>query len=105
GWAWIHPFVAVGGDIRLDLFNHLSGQGTRYFVEQFPGALAGRITAAANAAWTIENSLMWTTVPPGAAVLGSIFLLSSINWRLTAVLLLVVAVLGATIGWLAAHGR
>jgi ATP-binding cassette subfamily B protein len=105
GWVSTYAFVAVGGDIRLDLFNHLSGQGTRYFVEQFPGALAGRITAAANAAWTIENSLMWTTVPPGAAVLGSIFLLGAINWRLTAVLLLVVAVLGATIGWLAAHGR
>jgi ATP-binding cassette subfamily B protein len=105
GWVSTYAFVAVGGDIRLDLFNHLSGQGTRYFVEQFPGALAGRITAAANAAWTIENSLVWTTVPPGAAVLGSIFLLGSINWKLTAVLLVVVAVLGATIGWLASHGR
>ena len=105
GWVSTYAFVAVGGDIRLDLFNHLSGQGTRYFVEQFPGALAGRITAAANAAWTIENSLMWTTVPPGAAVLGSIFLLGSINWKLTAVLLAVVGVLGVSIGWLAAHGR
>jgi len=105
GWVSTYAFVAVGGDIRLDLFNHLSGQGTRYFVEQFPGALAGRITAAANAAWTIENSFIWTTVPPGAAVLGSIFLLGSINWRLTAVLLSVVALLGAMIAWLAAHGR
>jgi ATP-binding cassette subfamily B protein len=105
GWVSTYAFVAVGGDIRLDLFNHLSGQGTRYFVEQFPGALAGRITAAANAAWTIENSLMWTTVPPGAAVLGSIFLLGTINWRLTAVLLVVVAGLGASIAWLAAGGR
>jgi len=105
GWVSTYAFVAVGGDIRLDLFNHLSGQGTRYFVEQFPGALAGRITAAANAAWTIENSLMWTTVPPGAAVLGAIFLLGTINWKLTAVLLVVVGALGASIGWLAAGGR
>ena len=105
GWVSTYAFVAVGGDIRLDLFNHLSGQGTRYFVDRFPGALAGRITAAANAAWTIENSLMWTTVPPGAAVLGSIFLLGTINWRLTAVLLVVVGALGASIGWLAASGR
>jgi ATP-binding cassette subfamily B protein len=105
GWVSTYAFVAVGGDIRLDLFNHLSGQGTRYFVERFPGALAGRITAAANAAWTIENSFVWTTVPPGAAVLGSIFLLGTINWRLTAVLLAVVGALGASIGWLAANGR
>jgi len=105
GWASTHAFVAVGGDMRLDLFDHLSGQGARYFVERFPGALAGRITAAANAAWQIENSLTWTTIPPGAAVIGSIVVLGTINWRLTAVLLTVVAALGAAIGWLASQGR
>ena len=104
GWVSTYAFVAVGGDIRLDLFNHLSGHGTRYFVERFPGALAGRITAAANAAWTIENSLTWTTIPPGAAVLGSIFVLGTINWHLTVVLLVIVGVLGTTIGWMASHG-
>jgi ATP-binding cassette subfamily B protein len=105
GWASTHAFVAVGGDIRLELFDHLSGQGTRYFVEQFPGALAGRITAAANAAWLIENSLTWTTIPPGIAVIASILVLGTINWHLTAVLMVVVFVLGAIIGWWAAHGR
>jgi ATP-binding cassette subfamily B protein len=105
GWVSTHAFVAVGGDMRLELFDHLSGQGTRYFVERFPGALAGRITAAANAAWLIENSLTWTTIPPGIAVLVSIFLLGTINWYLTAVLLVVVTVLGAIIAWLASHGR
>src|ERR1700722_11487604 len=66
---------AVGGDMRLELFDQLSGQGSRYFVERLPDALAGRITAAANAAWLIENSLTWTTIPPGIAVIVSIFLL------------------------------
>jgi ATP-binding cassette subfamily B protein len=97
--------VAVGGDMRLELFDHLSGQGTRYFVERFPGALAGRITAAANAAWTIENSLTWNTIPPGLAVIGSIFVLGTINWKLTAVLVAVVTVLGVIIGWLASQGK
>jgi len=105
GWASTHAFVAVGGDIRIELFNHLSGQGTRYFVEQLPGALAGRITAAANAAWLIENSLTWNTIPPGIAVIASIFVLGTINWHLTAVLLGVVTVLGAIIAWWAARGR
>jgi ATP-binding cassette subfamily B protein len=105
GWVSTHAFVAVGGDIRLDLFNHLSGHGTHYFVERLPGALAGRITAAANAAWTIENSLTWTTMPPGTAVVGSIFILGTINWQLTAVLLFVVVALGVSIGRLASHGR
>jgi ATP-binding cassette subfamily B protein len=105
GWASTHAFVAVGGDIRLELFDHLSGQGTKYFMEQFPGALAGRITAAANAAWLIESSLTWTTIPPGVAVIASILVLGTINWHLTAVLLAVVCVLGAIIAWWAAHGR
>src|ERR1700736_5091762 len=105
GWVSTHAFVAVGGDIRLELFDHLSGQGTRYFVERFPGALAGRITAGAKAGGLIENSLTWTTIPPGIAVIVSIFLLGTINWYLTAVLLLVVTVLGAIIAWLASHGR
>lgn len=105
GWVSTYAFVAVGGDIRLDLFNHLSGQGTRYFVDQFPGALAGRITAAANAAWTIESSGTWTTIPPGAAVIGSIIVLGTINWYLTLVLFVIVGGLGVLIGWLAASGR
>src|SRR3984893_17500987 len=105
GWLSMYAFVAVGGDIRLDLFDHLSGQGTRYFVERLPGALAGRITAAANAAWTIENSLTWTTIPPGTAVIGSILILGTINWHLTVVLLVVVGALGVSIGRLAAQGR
>ncbi len=105
GWVSTHAFVAVGGDMRLELFDHLSGQGTRYFVERFPGALAGRITAAANASWSIENSLTWTTIPPGTAVLASIFVLGTINWHLTAVLVAVVTILGAIIAWLASHGR
>jgi ATP-binding cassette, subfamily B, bacterial len=105
GWASTHAFVAVGGDIRLELFNHLSGHGTRYFVERFPGALAGRITAAANAAWLIENSLTWTTIPPGIAVVASILVLGTINWHLTMVLLVVVSGLGAFIAWWAARGR
>ncbi len=67
--------------------------------------MAGRITAAANAAWTIENALTWTTIPPGIAVILSILVLGTINWHLTAVLIAVVTVLGIAIGWLAAHGR
>src|SRR6267154_4600374 len=105
GWVSTHAFVAVGGDMQLELFDHLSGQGTRYFVERFPGALAGRITAAANAAWTIENSLTWTTIPPGIAVILSILVLGTINWHLTVVLLVVVSLLGAAIAWLASQGR
>ncbi len=104
GWVATHAFVAVGGDIRLDLFEHLSGHGSRYFSDQFPGALAGRVTNAANAAWSIEQSLTWTTIPPAAAVVSSIAVLGLINWKITVVLFVIVSVLGAFIAWLAARG-
>jgi ATP-binding cassette subfamily B protein len=97
GWISTSVFVAVGGDVRLDLFRHLSGHGTRYFTDRFPGALAGRITTAANATWTIENSLTWTTIPPLTAVLSAIVLLATVNWEITAALSVIVVVLGITI--------
>jgi ATP-binding cassette subfamily B protein len=105
GWVASYAFVAVGGDLRLDLFDHLSGHGSRYFTEQFPGALAARITTAANAAWSIESSLTWTTIPPAVAVISSIFVLSVINWQITATLLVIVSALGVVIARRAARGR
>src|SRR5882757_10218234 len=93
GWVSTYAFVVVGGDIRLELFNHLSGHGTRYFTDRFPGALASRITTAANTAWTIENSATWNTIPPGLAVLSAIALLAVVDWQMTAVLLFIVLVL------------
>jgi ATP-binding cassette subfamily B protein len=105
GWIATHAFVAVGGDLRLDLFDHLSGHGSRYFTDQFPGALAGRITTAANAAWSIENSLTWTTIPPAVAVVSSIGVLGVINWQITAVLFVIVTILGAVIARRAARGH
>ena len=104
GWVATHAFVAVGGDLRLDMFEHLSGHGSRYFSDRFPGALAGRITNAANAAWSIEQSLTWTTIPPAAAVISSIAVLGLINWKITVALFVIVSILGAFIGWLAASG-
>src|SRR5262245_17452711 len=44
GWVASYVFVAVGGDLRVELFDHLSRHGAQYFSERFPGALAGRIT-------------------------------------------------------------
>jgi ATP-binding cassette subfamily B protein len=105
GWVASYAFVAVGGDLRLDLFGHLAGHGSRYFTEQFPGALAARITTAANAAWSIENSLTWTTIPPAVAVVSSIFVLSVINWQITATLFVIVSALGVVIARRAAQGH
>src|SRR5215472_1905548 len=52
GFAAAQTFVAVTGDIRRDLFRHLSGHSPSYFAERLPGALASRITATSNAVFT-----------------------------------------------------
>jgi ATP-binding cassette subfamily B protein len=105
GWIASHVFVATGGALRLQLFDHLAGHGARYFTDRFPGALAARITAAAEAAWSIESALTWMTIPPAAAVVSSILVLGFIDWRMTVVLFVIVAGLGAVIGHLARRGH
>ena len=42
-------FVQVTGDVRRDLFGHLTGHSPSYFAERLPGTLASRITATSNA--------------------------------------------------------
>jgi ATP-binding cassette subfamily B protein len=105
GWFSSQAFVLVGGDLRIDLFEHLSGHGSGYFTDHFPGALAGRITTAANAAFSLENSLTWTTIPPAAAVISSIAVLGIVNWPMTVVLSAIATVIGAMIWRCAAGSR
>jgi ATP-binding cassette subfamily B protein len=105
GWVAARAFVAVGGDLRIDFFEHLSGHGSRYFADRFAGALAGRITTAADAAFTLENALTWRTIPPGTAVAGSIAVLGTVDWRMTSALSLVAIVIGVAIWRLAARNR
>ena len=105
GWVAARAFVAVGGDLRIDLFDHLSGHGSRYFADRFPGALAGRVTTAANAAFSVESAVTWMTLPPAAAVVGSIAVLGIVNWQMSAVLSVIAAIIGTAIWRLAAGTR
>ena len=57
GWTATHTFVDVTGDLRRDLFRHLTGHAPSYFADRSPGTLAGRITATANAIYTVESAL------------------------------------------------
>ncbi|HTI80244.1 MAG TPA: ABC transporter ATP-binding protein [Acetobacteraceae bacterium] len=104
GWAGAYTFVAVTGDIRRDLFGHLSGHSPSYFSERLPGALASRITATSNAAFTIENTGSWNVVPPVVAVVCSIGFISFVNSAMAATLVGASAALGALIFYLAKHG-
>ncbi|MGE0419769.1 MAG: ABC transporter transmembrane domain-containing protein, partial [Acetobacteraceae bacterium] len=104
GYAAHRTFVAVTGDIRRDLFGHLSGHSPSYFAERLPGALASRVTATSNAAFTLLNTGSWNVLPPCIAVTFAIVFIGSVNPPLAAVLLGCAAVLGAVVFTLARRG-
>jgi ATP-binding cassette subfamily B protein len=104
GWAASHTFVAVTGDIRRDLFNHLSRHSPSFFAERLPGALAGRVTAASNAAFQVSNTMSWNVLPPCIAVLCAILLIGSVDPIMAATLLGIALALGGLIFLLARGG-
>jgi ATP-binding cassette, subfamily B, bacterial len=104
GWAAARSFVAVTGDVRRDMFAHLSGHSPSYFAERLPGALASRITATANATFTVESTGAWNVLPPCFAVTFAIGLISTVNLAMAGVLVALALALGAMIYALARKG-
>jgi ATP-binding cassette subfamily B protein len=104
GRAAAHTFVAVTGDIRRDLFNHLSRHSPSYFAERLPGALASRVTAASNAAFTVANTTAWNVLPPCIAVICAILLIGTVDPIMAGTLLGVALGLGALIHYMARNG-
>jgi ATP-binding cassette subfamily B protein len=105
GWVASHVLVAVSGDIRRDLFQHLTGHAPSYFADRLPGMLAGRVTATANAIYLVESMFFWNVLPPTLAVLLSIALLGSVDPLMALALIVVSAGLAAIIVHIAARGR
>ena len=68
-WIASYTFVAVTGDLRRDLFRHLTGQAPSYFAERMPGTLTSRITAtcAIRARISVATEA-GTTRPPDGSV-------------------------------------
>ncbi len=104
GYAAHRTFVAVTGDIRRDLFAHLSGHSPSYFAERLPGALSSRISSTALAAFTLLNTGVWSVIPPVVAVFLAIGFIGSVNLPLSLSLLGVAFCLGTVVFWLAKRG-
>jgi len=85
--------VAVTGDVRTDLYRHLTGHAPGFFADRLPGTLSSRITAASNAVFAIENMGMWNVLPPIAATAGAIALLATVSPAMTLGLAAAAAVL------------
>jgi len=99
-----YAFVAVTGDLRNDLFRHLTGHSSRYFSDRLPGMLTSRITATSNAVFTTENMFVWNVAPPCVATLGSIALIATVSVPMAAGLTLLAAILVVAMFRLAAAG-
>src|SRR5499426_4386462 len=78
-WIASYTFVAVTGDLRRDLFRHLTGHAPSYFAERYPGMLTSRITATSNAVYTAETMFIWNVLPPCAATVAAISFLATIS--------------------------
>ena len=87
GWIASHAFVAVTGDLRSELFGHLTGHAPSYFTQRLSGTLTGRITATSNAAFAVENLFIWNVLPPCVATAGAIVYLAAVSLPMATVLL------------------
>ncbi len=105
GWIASFTFVRVTGDLRRDLFRHLTGHSPSYFADRLPGMLTSRITATSNAVYTIENMFVWNVLPPCVATLVAIAFVMTVNMTMAAVLAVVGGVIVFGMFRLAAAGR
>lgn len=104
-WIANYAFVGVTGDLRRDLFRHLTGHSPNYFAARMPGTLTSRITATSNAVFIGENMFIWNVLPPCVATIAAIALVYTVNWTMAAGLTVVAGIMVAAMFHLAAGGR
>jgi ATP-binding cassette subfamily B protein len=78
-WIANYAFVGVTGDLRRDLFRHLTGHSQGYFADRMPGTLTSRVTSTSNAVFTSENMFFWNVLPPCAATIAAIALVFTVS--------------------------
>jgi ATP-binding cassette, subfamily B, bacterial len=104
-WIANYTFVGVTGDLRRDLFRHLTGHSPSYFADRLPGMLTSRVTATSNAVFTAENMFVWNVLPPCAATVAAIALVCTISLPMAGALAAVASIMVCVMFHLAAAGR
>jgi ATP-binding cassette, subfamily B, bacterial len=104
-WIASSVFVGVTGDVRRDLFRHLTGHALSYFADRMPGTLTSRITATSNAVYTLENMFIWNVLPPCVATFVAIVFVVTVSVPMAATLMVLAGILVFTMSHLAAAGR
>jgi ATP-binding cassette subfamily B protein len=104
-WIASSTFVGVTGDLRRDLFRHLTGHAPGYFADRMPGTLTSRITATSNAVYTLENMFVWNVLPPCMATFVAIIFVGTVSVSMAGILMVLAGILVFTMFRLAAAGK
>jgi ATP-binding cassette subfamily B protein len=104
-WTASFTFVGVTGDLRRDIFRHLTGHAPSYFSDRLPGMLTSRITATSNAVFTVENMFVWNVLPPCIATVSAIALIGTVSLPMSAGLVLVAGTMVVAMFHMAAKGK
>src|SRR5437588_6676452 len=104
-WTASFTFVGVTGDLRRDMFRHLTGHAPSYFSDRLPGMLTSRITATSNAVFTVENMFVWNVLPPCIATVSAIALIGTVSLTMSAGLIVIAGVMVVGMFHLAAAGK
>ncbi len=104
-WIASFAFVSVTGDLRRDLFRHLTGHAPTYFMDRMPGMLTSRITATSNAVYMIENMFIWNVLPPCVGTIGAIAFVLTVSGAMAGMLVVIAAVVVLAMFRLAAAGK
>jgi ATP-binding cassette, subfamily B, bacterial len=104
-WIASFTFVGVTGDLRRDMFRHLTGHAPSYFSDRLPGMLTSRITATSNAVFTVENMFVWNVLPPCIATVSAILLIGTVSLAMSAGLIVIAAIMLMAMFRLAAAGK
>ena len=104
-WIANYAFVGVTGDLRRDLFRHLTGHSQSYFADRMPGTLTSRLTATSNAVFTSENMFIWNVLPPCAATVAAIALVFTVSFPMAMGLSAIAGTLVVIMFRMAAAGR
>ena len=104
-WTASFTFVGVTGDLRRDIFRHLTGHAPSYFSDRLPGMLTSRITATSNAVYTVENMFVWNVLPPCMATIAAIALIGTVSLPMAAGLIVIAGIMVVAMFRLAAAGK
>jgi ATP-binding cassette, subfamily B, bacterial len=104
-WIASFTFVGVTGDLRREMFRHLTGHAPSYFSDRLPGMLTSRITATSNAIFTVENMFVWNVLPPVIATISAICLIGTVSLPMAAGLAVIAGGMVIAMFRLAAAGK